>query len=88
MLILFGILKVLDHYGIVYFITVVASSNRRGGAVKLWEEGDLMNKNHQRMKVDPMFMIVQGLRSFVIAITTTAVAPIAVIFYLYLPEYT
>ena len=37
------------------------------------------NKDHQRMMVDPMFMIVQSLRSFLTAVTTTAVAPIAVI---------
>ena len=42
------------------------------------------NKDHQRMMVDPMFMIVQGLRSFLTAVTPTAVAPIAVI----LPEFT
>ena len=40
----------------------------------------LVNKDHQRMMVDPMFMIVQSLRSFLTAVTTTAVAPIAVIF--------
>ena len=32
------------------------------------------------MMVDPMFMIVQSLRSFLTAVTTTAVAPIAVFF--------
>ena len=32
------------------------------------------------MMVDPMFIIVQSLRSFLIAVTTTAVAQIAVIF--------
>ena len=37
------------------------------------------NKDHQRMMVDPMFMIVQSLRSFLTAVTPTAVAPIAVI---------
>ena len=42
------------------------------------------NKDHQRMMVDPMFMIVQSLRSFLTAVTPTAVAPIAVI----LPEFT
>ena len=31
------------------------------------------------MMVDPMFMIAQSLRSFLTAVTTTAVAPIAVI---------
>ena len=43
------------------------------------------------MMVDPMFMIVQSLRSFLTAVTTTAVAPIALIFtsiYLKLPEFT
>ena len=30
------------------------------------------------MMVDPMFMIVQSLRSFLTAVTLTAVAPIAV----------
>ena len=37
------------------------------------------NKDHQRMMVDPMFMIVQSLRSFLTAVTTTAVETIAVI---------
>ena len=36
------------------------------------------------MMVDPMFMIVQSSRSFLTAVTPTAVAPIAVI----LPEFT
>ena len=31
------------------------------------------------MMVDPMFMIVQSLRSFLTVVTPTAVAPIAVI---------
>ena len=31
------------------------------------------------MMVDPMFMIVQGIRSFLTAVTPTPVAPIAVI---------
>ena len=38
-----------------------------------------INKDHQRMMVDPMFMIVKSLRSFLTAVTPTAVAPIAVI---------
>ena len=38
-----------------------------------------VNKDHQRMMVDPMFMIVQSLRSFLTAVTPTVVAPIAVI---------
>ena len=33
----------------------------------------LINKDHQRMMVDPMFMIVQSLRSFLTAVTPTAV---------------
>ena len=37
------------------------------------------NKDHQRMMVDPMLMIVQSLRSFLTAVATTAVAPIVVI---------
>ena len=37
-----------------------------------------LNKDHQRMMVDPIFMIVQSVRSFLIAVTPTAVAPIAV----------
>ena len=37
------------------------------------------NNDHQRMMVDPMFMIVQSLRSFLTVVTTTAVAPIVVI---------
>ena len=46
------------------------------------------------MMVDPMFMITQSLRSFLTAVTTTVVAPIAVILpvytciYLNLPELT
>ena len=43
-----------------------------------------INKDHQRMMVDPMFMIVKSLGSFVTAFTTTAVAPIAV----NLPDFT
>ena len=49
------------------------------------------NKDHQRMMVDPMLMIVQSLRSFLTAVTTTAVIPIAVIFtfiYLNIPKIT
>ena len=37
------------------------------------------NKDHQRMMVDPMFMIVQSLRTFPTAVTTTAVAPTEII---------
>ena len=43
------------------------------------------------MMVDPMLMIVQSLRSFLTAVTTTAVAPIAVIptcIYLNIPKVT
>ena len=36
------------------------------------------------MMLDPMFMIVQSLRSFLPAVTTTAVAPIAVILPLFI----
>ena len=42
------------------------------------------NKDHQRMMVDPMLLIVQSLWSFLTAVTKTAVAPIADI----LPEFT
>ena len=47
------------------------------------------NKDHQRMMLDPMFMIVQNFRSFLTAgtptaVTPTAAAPLAVI----LPEFT
>ena len=45
------------------------------------------NKDHQRMMVDPMLMIVKSLMSFLTAVTTTAVAPTAII-YLYLTEFT
>ena len=38
-----------------------------------------LNKDHQRMMVDPMLSIVLDLRSFLTAVTTTAVAPTAVI---------
>ena len=37
------------------------------------------NKDHQRMMVDPMFMILQRLRLFLAAVTPTDVAAIAVI---------
>ena len=48
----------------------------------------IINKDHQRMMVDPMIMIAQSLRPLLIAVTPTAVipsavAPIAVI----LPEF-
>ena len=46
---------------------------------KLSLHGDGQNKDQQRMMVDPMFMIVQSLRSFVTAVTPTAVTPTAVI---------
>ena len=49
------------------------------------------NKDHQRMMVDPMLLIVQNLWSFLTAVTTTAVAPITVIFtciYLNIPKNT
>ena len=36
------------------------------------------NKDHQRMMLDPMFMILQSLRSFLNAVTPTAVIPTAV----------
>ena len=55
---------------------------------------DYNNKDHQRMMVDQMFMIVQSLRSFLTAVTTTAVAPIAIIIpvftltYMNVPEFT
>ena len=39
----------------------------------------LNNKDPQRMMVNPMFMIVQSLRSFLTAVTPTAVAPMAII---------
>ena len=35
------------------------------------------NKGHQRMMVDPMFMIVQNVRSFLTPVTPTAVTPTA-----------
>ena len=38
-----------------------------------------LNKDHQRMMVYPMLMIVQSLRSFLTAVTTTAVTPTAAI---------
>ena len=51
---------------------------------------DIINKDHQRIMVDPMFMIVQSLRSYLTAVTPTAVTPTAVTpaFYLNLPEFT
>ena len=53
-----------------------------------------LNKDHQKMMVDPMFMIVKSLRSFLTTVTPTAVAPTAVILteftriYLNLPDFT
>ena len=35
------------------------------------------------MMVDPMFMIVESVRSFLTAVTTTAVAPIVVILHVF-----
>ena len=51
-----------------------------------------VNKDHQRMMVDPVLMIVQSLRSFLTAVTPTAVVPIAdilpvFIIYQNLPEF-
>ena len=40
-------------------------------------------KDHQRMMIDPMFMTIQSLRSFLTAVTPTVFAAIAVI----LPEF-
>ena len=40
----------------------------------------LNNKDHQRMMVDPMSMIVWNLRLFQTAVTPTAVTPTEVIF--------
>ena len=37
------------------------------------------NKDHQRMMVDPMFIIVQNLTLFLTAVTPTAVVPTAII---------
>ena len=51
----------------------------------------ISNKDHQRMMVDPMFMIIQSLRSFLTAVITTAVAPFAAIptcIYLNIPKVT
>ena len=52
----------------------------------------LYDKDHQRMMEDPIFMIVQRLRSFLTAATPTTVTPTAVtsivVIYLNLPEFT
>ena len=53
------------------------------------------SKDHQRMMVDPMFMIIQNLGSFLTDVTPTAVTPTAVTltavilpeFYLNLPQF-
>ena len=42
-------------------------------------EGFTTNKHHPRMMVDPMFMNIQNVRSFVTAVTPTAVTPTVVI---------
>ena len=47
----------------------------------MWGKGDGrggVNKDYQRMMVDPTFMIVQSLMSFLAAVTPTAVTPTAV----------
>ena len=61
--------------------------HRFNGFFYPFPKGNVINKDHQRMMVDPMFKIVQSLRSFLTAVTTTAVAPIAVI-YQYISEIT
>ena len=59
----------------------------------MWGKGDGrggVNKDYQRMMVDPTFMIVQSLRSFLTAVTPTAVALISVIlpvFTFFLPKF-
>jgi hypothetical protein len=61
----------------------------RAPSILFYPSSTHSNKDHQRMMVDPMFMIVQSLRSFLTAVTTNAVAPIAVIFtciYLNIPK--
>ena len=40
-----------------------------------------LNKDHQKMMVDPIFLIVQNVRSFLTAVTPTAVTPTAVILF-------
>ena len=58
--------------------------------VKPQKELCLLNKDHQRGMVDLMFLIDKSLRSFLTAVTSTAVALIAVIFsciYLNLPGF-
>ena len=63
------------------FISYVACRNWAvsNPAGTMLDSSSLVNKDHQRMMVDPMFMIVQSLRSFPTAATTTAVAPTEVI---------
>ena len=46
-----------------------------------------INKDHQKLMVDPMIMIVKNLRLFLPAVTTTAVTPTAVILYNILDEF-
>ena len=55
-------------------LTKQSAENGEAEQTKLEE-----NKDHQRMMVDPMFMIIQSLRSFLTAVTPTAVAPFAVL---------
>ena len=47
------------------------------GGLKCTAMMEKLNKDHQRMMVDPMFMIVKNVRLFLTAVTPTAVAPTA-----------
>ena len=49
----------------------------------------IKNEDHQRMMVDPMFMIVRNSRYFITVVTPTAVTPIDVTpIAVILPEFT
>ena len=65
-------------------IAFSTTKSRIRATLNLSTREDSSNKDHQRMMVDPMIMIVLSLRSFLTAVTPTAVTLIAVI----LPEFT
>ena len=69
----------LPHHQGCFFSTGAVFSVQFFGVLGLSQ----LNKDHQRIMVDPMFMIVQNLRLFLTAVTPTAVAPTADQFRLY-----
>ena len=63
--------------GTAFLRTLIKRAVGHSGAIK-WVRWSKYNKDHQRITVDPMFMIIQSLRSFITAVTPTTVIPTAV----------